>query len=115
MEGNEGGSALGALVAKCACSNKKVEQVSYLAKVIMKAMKDRYRKGEKIPDSLGIPAIEAFADKDAYTAYGILDGIYSFVSESLLDGSILNIRADVISIMQEELKRRQQIKQEANI
>ena len=115
MESKGGISEFNALVAECAGTDKKDEQVSYLAKVIMKAMKDRYRKGDKIPDSLGIPAIEEFAEKDAYTACKILDALYSFVSESLLDGSIMNIRADAIRIMQEELNRRQKIQQEANI
>lgn len=99
-----------ALVAECAGSDKEDEQVAYLVKVIMRAMKHRYSVGERIPDSLGIPELEEIAKKDASTACKILDGVYSFVSKSLLDGSIVYIRADAISIMQEELMSRQEIK-----
>lgn len=108
-------SEFNALVTKCACSNKKDAQVSYLVKVVMKVMAKQFGKGKKIPDSLGIPEIEALAKKDVHTACSVLDGLYSFLSKSLLDHPDFNLRAKVISGMQKELKDRQEAKQIANI
>ena len=105
-----------ALVERCAGSDRK-EQGRFLVKVVMKVMIEQYGKGERIPDSLGLPEIEEFAKKDANTACMILTAIYSFVAESLLNDScyMLDIRSWVIAYMQSELERRQKIQREAGI
>ena len=105
-----------ALVEQCAGPNRK-EQESYLARVVMKVMIEKYGKGEVIPDSLGLPKIEEFAKKDVQTAEVILDAIYSCVSKSLLGDSchMLYLRSEAIKYMLSELERRQKIQCEAGV
>ena len=107
---------LNVLVAQCAGPDRK-EQERFLVRAIMKVLIEQYGKGEKIPDSLGLPEIEEFAKHDAYTTCMILTVIYSFVAESLLNDSLhmLDIRSWVIKYMQSELERRQKIQHKAGV
>ena len=105
-----------ALVEQCAGTDSGIQE-SCLAKVVMKAMINRYGKGKVIPDSLGLPKIEDFARKDVKTSCGILDAIYSCVAKSFYGDSchMLDIRSEAIKYMQAELEVRQKIKRDANI
>jgi len=105
-------SEFNALVEKCVCSDKKDEQVSYLAMVIMKVMKNRYNK-KKLQDFTGIPKIKELGIEDARIVLKILDDIYSDMARLLLDNlnfDICAIRKDTIEEMQFELKRKQEAK-----
>ena len=75
----------------------------------------QYGKGDVIPDSLGAPELEALAKKEPATAMQILSCIYSYMSSLVLDNNIVAIRSQAVSIMQDELNRRQKIQQEANV
>ena len=105
-----------ALVVQCAGPDRK-EQEGYIARVIMKVMNEQYGKGGIIPDSLGIPKIETFVQKDLHTAWALLSVIYSCLARSLLGDSchMLDIRSKARKHMQAELERRQEIKREAGI
>ena len=114
MESKGDISEFNALVEKCAGSSRK-DQLSFLERVIMKLMIKQYGKGDVIPDSLGAPELEALAKKEPATAMQILSCIYSYMSSLVLDNNIVAIRSQAVSIMQDELNRRQKIQQEANV
>ena len=107
---------LNALVARCAGPDKK-EQGEYLVKVIMKLLIQHFGRGKKLPDE-NVLRVLGICEEDTRVAMKVLDGIYAWVSKSLLGDSccdLPNIHSEAIEYMRSDLERRQAIQREAGI
>ena len=105
-----------ALVVQCAGPDRK-EQESFLAVVVMKSLIERLGRDSYLPDK-NVLRVLGVREEDVSAAIRVLDGVYAWVSKSLLGDpccDLLYIRSYAIKYMRAELERRQKIQREAGI
>lgn len=117
MDNNNGqGDDFNTLVEDCAGPDRK-EQVSYLSRVVMKVMIDRFDRDLQLPDAnvLRVCGIEI---EEVVKAMKVLDALYSGLSKSLLDDADKDpcgIRLEAQKYMRKDLNEREKIQKEAGI
>ena len=104
------------LVARCAGPDRK-EQECYLARVIMKLLIERFGRDSHLPDA-NVLWVLGICEDDVVAAMRVLDGIYTWVSKSLLGDSRCDmsaIREGARDEMLKELIRRQEFQHDPRI
>lgn len=111
------------LITKCAGPDRK-DQETYLVRLVAKLLIGYFGRDPSLPDANVLRAMVAkgivneVVEKDIFAAIKVLDTFYGMIARAFLndpDFDPSGIRSDAIKFMQEELRERRAIQQEANI
>lgn len=117
MNNIEQGGDFHSLLVACAGQSRQ-EQKTYLMRLIMKFMIERFKQDQKLPDANVRRQIGFVNIKDTEEAIKILDACYFLMATALLDGSdvdLTDIRLRASAYMRADLERRQTIQKEAGL